>query len=68
MTSPVVELQAKDLNPQGGVHCPDDSAERPLWSGHPRVFLDVARHGEVACPYCGTRYRLKDGAVAAHHH
>jgi uncharacterized Zn-finger protein len=33
----------------------------PLWSSHPRVFLDVAAEGEAMCPYCGTRYRLKGG-------
>jgi uncharacterized Zn-finger protein len=30
----------------------------PLWSSHPRVFLDLAAGGEAMCPYCGTRYRL----------
>jgi uncharacterized Zn-finger protein len=33
----------------------------PLWSSHPRVFLDVAAEGEAMCPYCGTRYRLRGG-------
>jgi uncharacterized Zn-finger protein len=33
----------------------------PLWSSHPRVFLDVADEGESLCPYCGTRYRLVGG-------
>ena len=32
-----------------------------LWSGHPRVFLDVGHSGEAKCPYCGTVYRLKAG-------
>jgi uncharacterized Zn-finger protein len=31
----------------------------PLWSSHPRVFLDVGVTGEAMCPYCGTRYRLR---------
>jgi uncharacterized Zn-finger protein len=33
----------------------------PLWSSHPRVFLDVGVTGEAMCPYCGTRYRLRGG-------
>ncbi len=31
----------------------------PLWSSHPRVFLDIAETGEAMCPYCGTRYGSK---------
>jgi len=38
----------------------------PLWSSHPRVFLDVAGAGEAMCPYCGTRYRLEGDAKAGH--
>jgi uncharacterized Zn-finger protein len=33
----------------------------PLWSSHPKVFIDVAATGEGKCPYCGTVYRLKAG-------
>jgi uncharacterized Zn-finger protein len=33
----------------------------PLWSNHPRVFLDVATTGSAKCPYCGTEYVLKAG-------
>lgn len=59
----VVELLAKDLNPQGGVHCPSALADMKLWNGHPRVYLDVAHHGHAKCPYCGTEYKLKAGEV-----
>jgi uncharacterized Zn-finger protein len=31
----------------------------PLWARHPRVFLDVVKHGEALCPYCGTKYTYK---------
>jgi uncharacterized Zn-finger protein len=55
----VVELLASELNSQGGVFCPNPSMA--LWSGHPRVYLNVAETGSVRCPYCGTVYRLKDG-------
>jgi len=58
---PVVEATAKDLP----LHCPNPAM--PLWSSHPRVFLDVAATGEAMCPYCGTRYRLVGGAPAGGH-
>jgi uncharacterized Zn-finger protein len=47
------------------VFCPNPAM--PLWSSHPRVFLDVARTGTARCPYCGTAYRLEGGARAGHH-
>ena len=65
-SSAVVEVTASDLQGPGVVFCPNP--KMPLWSGHPRVFLDVASTGEGKCPYCGTVYRLKAGekAHAAH--
>jgi uncharacterized Zn-finger protein len=57
---PVVELKASDLP----TFCPNPAM--PVWSAHPRVFLEVS-HGETACPYCGTRYRLADGEVVHGH-
>ena len=53
-TAPVV-VSAQDLP----VFCPNPAM--PLWSSHPRVFLDIAPVGEVMCPYCGTLYVLKGG-------
>jgi len=47
------------------VFCPNPAM--PLWSSHPRVFLDIAVTGEAMCPYCGTRYRLEGGAQRAGH-
>ncbi len=61
----VVELTAADLRCAGVVYCPNP--RMPLWSGHPRVFLDVASTGHARCPYCGTLYRLAGGAAAATH-
>ncbi|MGA1254100.1 MAG: zinc-finger domain-containing protein [Burkholderiaceae bacterium] len=55
----VVELQARDLP----AYCPNP--QMPLWSGHPRVFLDLTE-GRARCPYCGTEYRLVGGPPAAH--
>lgn len=58
----VIEVGAEALP----VYCPGPQA--PAWSMHPRVFLDVTRNGSASCPYCGTTYRLKAGAVVPHHH
>jgi uncharacterized Zn-finger protein len=55
-----VVVHAQDLP----VFCPNPAM--PLWSSHPRVFLDVAGAGEAMCPYCGTRYRLEGDAQAGH--
>jgi uncharacterized Zn-finger protein len=60
-TNAVVELEAKDLP----AYCPNPAM--PLWSSHPRVFLDFAHDGTAKCPYCGTQYGLKPGTVMAHH-
>jgi uncharacterized Zn-finger protein len=59
--SPAVELGEKDLP----AHCPNPAM--PLWSSHPRVFLEIDHHGEAKCPYCGTLYRLKPGTVVKGH-
>ena len=47
------------------VFCPNPAM--PLWSSHPRVFLDIEATGTAMCPYCGTRYRLV-GAPPPHDH
>jgi uncharacterized Zn-finger protein len=65
-TSATVEVTAKDLQGHGVVFCPNP--KMPLWSGHPRVFIDVASTGEGKCPYCGTVYRLKAGEAVGHGH
>jgi uncharacterized Zn-finger protein len=57
----LVEVTEKDLP----LYCPNPAM--PLWSSHPRVFLDVEAEGQVLCPYCGTRYRLTGGARKASH-
>jgi uncharacterized Zn-finger protein len=48
-----VVVRAADLP----VYCPNPAM--PLWSSHPRVFLDIVETGTVMCPYCGTRYLLE---------
>jgi uncharacterized Zn-finger protein len=59
-TARQVEVTAADLP----LHCPTPSM--PLWSQHPRVFLDVVKSGTVLCPYCGTRYVFSGSAPASH--
>jgi len=60
-----VELSAAELQGAGVIFCPNP--RMPLWSNHPRVFIDVATAGVGKCPYCGTEYRLKPGEkVHAH--
>jgi uncharacterized Zn-finger protein len=60
-----VTVQPSDLHGPGVVFCPNP--KMPLWSNHPRVFIDVASSGEGQCPYCGTRYRLAGGPVRGAH-
>jgi uncharacterized Zn-finger protein len=50
----LVELSRSELP----LACPMPGQE--LWNSHPRVFLPIEDDGEAACPYCGTRYTLKD--------
>ena len=52
---PIVEVTERDVP----LYCPNPAM--PLWSSHPRVFLEIAADGEAMCPYCGTRYRFKEG-------
>jgi uncharacterized Zn-finger protein len=56
-----VELDGDDLP----AFCPNPSM--PIWSSHPKVFLDMGNQGIGKCPYCGTVYRLKPGAVHKGH-
>ena len=58
--TPPVTVTAKDLP----IFCPNPAM--PLWSSHPRVFLDIADEGEAKCPYCGTVYLLRGGPVGGH--
>jgi uncharacterized Zn-finger protein len=59
-----VHVTAKDLHGHGVVFCPNP--KMPLWSAHPKVYLDVAKTGEVSCPYCGAHYVLDGDAPKGH--
>jgi uncharacterized Zn-finger protein len=54
-----VELLASEVLGGGVVTCPNP--KMTLWSGHPKVFVNVGKTGSGSCPYCGTVYRLKAG-------
>ncbi len=56
-----IEVTASDLP----LHCP--MPDHVLWNTHPRVFLPIEKTGEALCPYCGTHYTLKGGAVVGGH-
>ncbi len=56
-----IEVGAEDLP----LFCPGPKA--PLWSMHPRVFLDLSHTGAAKCAYCGAEYRLKPGTVVNGH-
>jgi uncharacterized Zn-finger protein len=56
-----VTITVKDLP----LFCPPKNA--PLWSQHPRVFLEVEEEGEILCPYCGTHYVLEGGPLKGGH-
>jgi uncharacterized Zn-finger protein len=64
-TNAVVMVGAADLEGPGVVFCPNP--KMPLWSNHPRVYIDVTTIGVGKCPYCGTTYKLEPG-VALHPH
>jgi len=43
-----------------------DGGGGPL--GHPRVFLNLERHGAVDCPYCGRRFVIAEDADPRNKH
>lgn len=61
-----VEVTAKDCQDNGSVFCPNP--KMPLWSTHPRVFIDLSHEGHGRCPYCGTEYKLKAGEILSGGH
>ena len=42
-----------------------DGGGGPL--GHPLVYLNLSRDGDVECPYCSRRYVLEAGAGGGEH-
>jgi len=53
-TIQIIKLHRHELP----LYCP--RADVPLWSAHPRVYLPIEETGDEVCPYCSTRFILKD--------
>lgn len=54
-TQETIVVSADDLP----LSCPRPQDE--VWNMHPRVYLPIEKSGEEVCPYCGTKYVLKQG-------
>jgi len=57
----IITVRAGDVP----LFCPGPNA--PLWSMHPRVYIDLSKTGTAICPYCGAHYQLEAGANAHGH-
>ncbi len=55
----IIEVHAEHLP----VYCPGPLS--PLWSLHPRVYIDTSKTGQASCPYCSATYRVV-GTVSSH--
>lgn len=51
----VISVSASDLP----LFCPGPKA--PLWSMHPRVYIEIQKDGKAICPYCSAHYQLEPG-------
>lgn len=49
-----VEITSADLP----LSCPMRGMQ--VWNAHPRVYLPLEEPGMVVCPYCNTKYILKE--------
>jgi uncharacterized Zn-finger protein len=58
-----IQLKITDLNTLGGVHCPNPTML--IWNSHPKIAIDIVKHGQGRCHYCGTVYKLAAGEIAA---
>jgi len=67
MNQNVVEYTPVELDDAGylSAYCPNP--KMPLWSSHPRVYLNFDAQGRTKCPYCGTVYQLKAGVAHGGH-
>lgn len=51
----VIYVGADDLP----IYCPGPKS--PLWSMHPRIYIEIAHAGVAKCPYCSAAYALREG-------
>jgi len=43
-------------------YCP--TVEMGLWNSHPRVYIPLEETPSACCPYCGTRFELREESQA----
>lgn len=55
----IITIQGSDLP----LYCPGPKA--PLWSMHPRVYIEISEDEHALCPYCSAKYQLAAGS--GHH-
>ncbi|HLU15612.1 MAG TPA: zinc-finger domain-containing protein [Burkholderiaceae bacterium] len=53
-----IPVSASDLP----LYCPSPKA--PLWSMHPRVYIEIEKDGQAICPYCSAKYQLTPSDVS----
>ncbi len=58
----IVYIGAEDLP----LYCPGPKA--PLWSMHPRIYIEIVKGGVAKCQYCSTQYALRDGEKVLGHY
>jgi len=58
----IIYVGAEDLP----LYCP--GPKTPLWSMHPRIYIEVAKTGVAKCQYCSARYALREGEKILGHH
>ncbi|HLR78181.1 MAG TPA: zinc-finger domain-containing protein [Burkholderiaceae bacterium] len=51
----IIPINGTDLP----LYCPGPKA--PLWSMHPRVYIEIEKQGVAICPYCSAKYQLETG-------
>lgn len=51
----IIYLEARDIP----LYCPGPKA--PLWSMHPRIYIEVVKNKVAKCQYCSARYALREG-------
>lgn len=71
MSSAPKNIQDQDVIPIGAedlpLYCPGPKA--PLWSMHPRIYIEVTKNKVARCQYCSALYALREGETlpGGHH-
>lgn len=57
----VIYVGAEDLP----LYCPGPKS--PLWSMHPRIYIELAKTGTAKCQYCSATYQIREGETPHAH-